>query len=177
MQPIVTDQVAWSVGLSVCLTVGLSVTLVSSAKTAAPIEMTFGLRTRVGPESHELDGRPDPPWQGQFLGRASHCKVQGHSAVIFAKTAKLIDMPFGLWAWMGHSNHVVDGGSKGADGRCRGNQFWDAVCYNWLSVGYNFGCMIASDTLFDSRAGFSGVKLSNEDIADFNVFLAFCRPM
>jgi len=25
----------------------------------------------------------------------------------------------------------------------------------WLSVGYNFGCMIASDSLFDSRAGFS----------------------
>jgi len=26
----------------------------------------------------------------------------------------------------------------------------------WLSVGYNFGCMIASDTLFDSRFGFGG---------------------
>jgi len=25
----------------------------------------------------------------------------------------------------------------------------------WLSMGYNFGCMIASDTLFDSRDGFS----------------------
>jgi len=25
-----------------------------------------------------------------------------------------------------------------------------------LSVAYNFGCMIASDTLFDSRGGFSG---------------------
>ena len=25
-----------------------------------------------------------------------------------------------------------------------------------LSVGYNFGCMIASDMLFDSRGGFSG---------------------
>jgi len=25
-----------------------------------------------------------------------------------------------------------------------------------LSTGYNFGCMIASDTLFDSRGGFSG---------------------
>ena len=25
-----------------------------------------------------------------------------------------------------------------------------------LSVGYNFACMIASDTLFDSRGGFSG---------------------
>ena len=26
----------------------------------------------------------------------------------------------------------------------------------YLSMGYNFGCMIASDTLFDSRGGFSG---------------------
>ena len=33
----------------------------------------------------------------------------------------------------------------------------------WFSMGYNFGCMIASDTLFDSRGR---VKLSNEDIAE-----------
>jgi len=26
----------------------------------------------------------------------------------------------------------------------------------WLSIDYNFGCMIASDTLFDSGGGFSG---------------------
>ena len=26
----------------------------------------------------------------------------------------------------------------------------------WLWTGYNFGCMLASDTLFDSRGGFSG---------------------
>ena len=26
----------------------------------------------------------------------------------------------------------------------------------WLSMGYNFGCRIASDTLFDSRGGFLG---------------------
>ena len=26
----------------------------------------------------------------------------------------------------------------------------------WLSMGYNFGCMIASYRLFDSRGGFSG---------------------
>ena len=25
----------------------------------------------------------------------------------------------------------------------------------WLSTGYNFSCMIASDTLFDSRGGFA----------------------
>jgi len=26
----------------------------------------------------------------------------------------------------------------------------------WLSIGYNFGCVIAGDMLFDSRGGFSG---------------------
>jgi len=25
----------------------------------------------------------------------------------------------------------------------------------WLSLGYNFSCMIANDTVFDSRGGFS----------------------
>ena len=25
----------------------------------------------------------------------------------------------------------------------------------WLSIGYNFGCVIASGTIFDSRSGFS----------------------
>jgi len=44
MRPIFTDRVAWSVGLSVCL----SVTVVSHANTAEPIEMPFGLKTRVG---------------------------------------------------------------------------------------------------------------------------------
>jgi len=40
-----------------------------------------------------------------------------------------------------------------------------------LSTGYNFGCMIASDTLFDSTGGYLlfGVKLSDDDIADFEV--------
>jgi len=41
----------------------------------------------------------------------------------------------------------------------------------WLSMGYNFGCRIASDTLFDSRVGFRGqaLKLSDEDITNFEV--------
>ena len=26
----------------------------------------------------------------------------------------------------------------------------------WLSLGHNFGCIIAGDRLFDSRGGFSG---------------------
>ena len=42
------------------------VTLVSPAKTAEPIEIPFGLRTRMGPRNRVLDGSPDPPWEGQF---------------------------------------------------------------------------------------------------------------
>ena len=40
----------------------------------------------------------------------------------------------------------------------------------WLSIGYNVSCcMIASDMLFDSRWWVFGVKLSDEDLADFEV--------
>jgi len=69
MQPIVTDRVAWSVGLSV--------TLVSPAKTAELIEMLFGLRTWVDPRSHVVDGGQHPPWEGAILRRerVAHCKV------------------------------------------------------------------------------------------------------
>jgi len=38
-----------------------------------------------------------------------------------------------------------------------------------LSMRYSFSCMIASDTLFDSRGWVFGVKLSDKDIADFEV--------
>ena len=57
--------------------VGLSVTPVSHAKPAEPIEMLFGLRTWVGPANHMLDGGPDPQWEGASLSGegASHCKV------------------------------------------------------------------------------------------------------
>jgi len=51
-------RVAWSVR-----SVGLSVTLVNAAKTAEPIE--FGLRTRVGPGNHVLDGVQMPHGKGQ----------------------------------------------------------------------------------------------------------------
>jgi len=68
-----TNRVAWSDGRSV----GLSVTLVSPAKTAEPIEMLFGLSTRLGSGNYVLDGGSDPAWEGAILrGKgASHCKV------------------------------------------------------------------------------------------------------
>jgi len=70
-------QLSSVVCLSVTLSVGLSAILVSPAKTAKPIEMSFGLRTLVGPGNHVLNGDPDTPWEGAiFWGKgASHCKV------------------------------------------------------------------------------------------------------
>jgi len=53
----------------VCLSDCLSVTLVSPAKTAEPIEIPFGLRTWLGPRDHVLDGGSDPPMgKGKFCG-------------------------------------------------------------------------------------------------------------
>jgi len=52
----------------VCLSVGLSVTLVSHAKTAEPIEMPFALWVQMSAKHHVLDEVPDPHGNGQFLG-------------------------------------------------------------------------------------------------------------
>jgi len=57
---------AYCYRLSSMVSVSLFVILVSPAKTAEPIEMLFGLRTRVGPENHVLDGGPDRRGNGQF---------------------------------------------------------------------------------------------------------------
>jgi len=65
MRSVVTDRVAWSVGLWVGLSV--TVTLLSPAKTAKPIEMPFGLWPLMGQWNHVLDGVPDSPWEGALL--------------------------------------------------------------------------------------------------------------
>jgi len=90
-------SIVWSVGWSVALSVCQSVILVSPAKMAAPIEMPFWLKTRVGSGNHVLDGSPDLPREGAILREkgASHCKVWGQFAIICAKTAETIEMPFG----------------------------------------------------------------------------------
>jgi len=48
MRPIVTDEVAYGLSVGLLRSAGLSVTIVSHAKTAKAIEMPFGLRTRMG---------------------------------------------------------------------------------------------------------------------------------
>ena len=66
-----------------------------------------------------------------------------------AKTTELIKMPFGLRTPVGPGNHVLDGGAEVLRDVAMATNF----C---LSMRYNFGCIIASNTLFDSRGGFSG---------------------
>jgi len=50
---------------------------------------------------------------------------------------------------MGHGNRVLDGGPAVMRDVPMATDFW-------LSTGYNFVCIIASDTLFYSRGVFSG---------------------
>jgi len=68
-----------------------------------------------------------------------------------AKTAEPIEMPFGLWLW----NHVLGGGPAVLRDVAMATNFGMQFAINGF-VGYNFGCMIASDTQFDSMGGFSG---------------------
>ena len=102
--------------------------------------------------------------RGNFEGeRASHCKVQGHSAVICAKMPEPIEMLFGLWARMGRRNHVLVGGPQVLRDVAMATNFGTQFDITAI-VCRNFGCMTASNKLFNLRVGFR--KLSNEDIAE-----------
>ena len=66
--------------------------------------------------------------RGNFEGEvASHCKVYGQSAVICAKTAKPVEMPFGLWFRMDRRNHVLDGGPEVLRNVAMATIFWLSV--------------------------------------------------
>ena len=44
-------------------------------------------------------------------------------------------------------------------------------------MGYNFGCVIASGTIFDSKEWVFRIALSDEDIADFEVGMSPWQPI
>jgi len=70
VRPIVIDRVAWSVGLSVGLSVcHTSEPLLSPAKRAEAIEMSFEFRTRVGPRKRVLGGARSPMGMTNFEGK------------------------------------------------------------------------------------------------------------
>ena len=103
-----SHRVAWSVGLSVALSVCHSS---DPAKMAETIKLPFGFSTRADPMTHVLLEVRVPTREAAILSgkQANHCKVLGHSAVICANTAEPIEVPFGLWAGMGPRHRVLHG--------------------------------------------------------------------
>jgi len=80
--------------------------VVTSANTAEPIKVPFGLWARTGPRHHVLHGAQIAPMGGAILvDRVTHCKVWALSAVNSAKATQPIDLPFGLWTRVGQRMH------------------------------------------------------------------------
>ena len=101
--------------------------------------MPFVLRTRVGPRNHVLDGARIPPVRrGNFEGRNGRPVVKYmDTAVICAKTAEPIEMPFGLWTQMGPRNHVLDGSPQVLTDVAMATNFGTQFAVTGF-VGYNF---------------------------------------
>ena len=73
------------------------------------IKMPFGLRTR-GPREPCVKWGPGAPWEEAILrGKGRPIVKYRDTTGICAKTAEPIEMPFGLWTWMGPRNHALDG--------------------------------------------------------------------
>ena len=56
------------------------------------------------------------------------------TTVVCAKTTEPIGMPFGLWAWMGSGNDVLDGGPEVLRDVAMVTNFGTKVAINWLCV-------------------------------------------
>ena len=68
--------------LSVGRSTGLSHALLSTAKTADPIELPFEVWTWVGPRNHVLDASPDIPYDGAILRAKTLSARQVHGWLI-----------------------------------------------------------------------------------------------
>jgi len=124
----------------VCQSVG-SVALVSSAKTAEPIEMPFGWGLRWARGTMDQESRC--PWEGQFWGGGKGHPIVKYrdTAVICAKTAEPIIMPFGLSAWMDPRDRVRWGPDPPLEGAVLGERdFCRELCRNgwtnWFAVWF-----------------------------------------
>jgi len=56
------------------------------------------------------------------------------TAVMCAKTAEMIEMPFGLWARMGPRNHALDGGPEVPRDVAMATNSGTNIAINWLCV-------------------------------------------
>jgi len=51
-----------------------------------------------------------------------------------AKTAEPIEIPIGLWAWMGRRNLVLDGGPAALRDVAMATSFGTKIAINWVCV-------------------------------------------
>jgi len=94
-------------GASHCKAQGHSAVI--CAKVAEPIEILFGLWTRVGPRKHVLDGAQIPMRRGNNIrGKDVPGHARRHSAASCAKMAEPIDLQFGLWTRVDRTRHTLN---------------------------------------------------------------------
>jgi len=105
IRPILTDRVAWSVSLSVGLTVSHTS---GPCKNGWNDRLAVWLRTPMCPRNHVLHGVQIPLWKGQFWRRNGQTIVK-YNLQSTVQKAESIDVPFGFWARVGPRNHVLDG--------------------------------------------------------------------
>jgi len=142
MRPIVTDQL----GRSVCHTS-------EPCKNGCTDRDAVWVEDSGGPKEPCIRwGSRSPMGRGNFEGKG-RLIVKYRDTLQSSVQKRLNWSRCRLGYGLRRKEACVIWGSRNADGRCHGNQFWNAICYNWLC-----GCMIAraSDPLFGSRAGFSG---------------------
>jgi len=109
----------------------------------------------VGPGNRVLDGGPDPPWKGAILrgkGRPIVKYRELWSSVQKQPNQSRCRLGCRLeWA----QGIMLGGGLEVLMDIAMATNFGTQFAITGF-VGYKFGCMIASDTVFDSRGGSSG---------------------
>ena len=97
-----------------------------------------------------------PPWEGAIV-RGKKCLIVKCRDTLQSLCENASANPDSVWVvgLDGPHESCVRWKSRGAEGRCHGNHFgWQFAITGF--VGYDFGFVIASNTLFDSRGEFSG---------------------
>jgi len=77
---------------------------------AEPIEMPFGLRTRVGPGNHVLDGVQIPPWEGAILRGKGRPTVKYRDILWSPVQKQLSRSCCSLDCCLGLAHGITDGG-------------------------------------------------------------------
>ena len=135
--------VAWSVRLSVCL----SVTIVSPAKNGSTDRDAVWVVDSGGPK--ELCIRWGPR-KGQFWGeRATHCKVQWRSAVSYAKPAESIKFLFGLHTRVGPRKHCEMGVTLAPPGEYNWTAYVRRRCGLFVKLLWSLVCLCHDFNVFN----------------------------